>query len=165
MLTQISSLMLLRRQVLSFPLPTHLGPSHEMLLARLLLTDAPLLAEKKIQFNLQRRTKECNLLFFSGLLFFHFSELNLCTPVDVRAVSGQVSKSLTTGSVHVWEIGGDSRCIPCFHVCVLAASWRCLTLSMLFSPLPFLTIGFLVGDVFVSCQYTPAWSAALENKC
>lgn len=141
--------MLLRRQVLSFPFPTHLAPSHEVLFAHLLLTDAPLLTEKKIQFNLQSRTKECNLIFFSGLVLFHFSEL--CTPVVVRGVSGQVSKSLT-GSVHIWEIRGDSRCIPCFHVWVLAASWHCLTLSVLFSSLPFLTIGSLDGAVFVSCS-------------
>lgn len=87
MLTQISTLMLLRRQVLSFPFPTHLAPSHEVLFAHLLLTDDSLLAEKKIQFNLQSRTKEYNLIFFSGLVFFYFSEL--CTPVVVRGVSGQ----------------------------------------------------------------------------
>lgn len=156
MFTQISTSVLLGRQILSFPFPT---PSHEVLFVHLLLTGAPLLTGKKIQFNLQSRIKEFN---FSGLVFFRFSEL--CTPVVVRGVPGQVSESLT-GSVRVWEMGGDSRCIPCFHVWVLAASWHCLTPSLLFSSLPFLTLGFLDGDVFVSCQYTPAWSAALENKC
>lgn len=98
MLPQINPLVLLGRQILSFPFPAHVAPSHEVLFAHLLWTDAPLLSEKKIQFNLQSRTKECNLIFFSGLVFFHFSEL--WTLVFVRGISGQVSKSLT-GSVCV----------------------------------------------------------------
>lgn len=135
--------MLLRRQVLSFPFPTHLAPSHKVLFTYLLLTDAPLLTEKKIQFTLQSRTNDCNLIFLSGWVFFHFSEL--CTPVVVRCFQDLdwvcvCGKSEGTGASLAFMSGYWQH-----H----DTAW----LSVLFCSLPFLTVGFLGGAVFVTCCY------------
>lgn len=109
MLTQITSLLLLKRQVLLFPFHTHLALSYETLFAPPTpnIPDVDWCSsadEKKKHFNLQRRPKECNLFFLSGLVFFHFSELNLCTQLNIRDVSGQVSGAWLGECVCVCEV-------------------------------------------------------------
>lgn len=126
MLTQVSSLLLLKRQDLLLPFPTHLAPSYETLFApptpNTPAVDWCSSANKKVQFNLQRSPKECNLLFLARLVFFHFSELNLCTQVNVRAVSGQVSGAWLGACVCVWnQMEGTAGASPAF----MSVYWQC----------------------------------------
>lgn len=155
MLTQISSLLLLKRQVLLFPFPLILLPAKKCSLhppsqTYLLLTDA-LLLTKKIQFNLQSRPKECNLFLLSGLVCFYLSWI--CALKWMSELSLGKCRELDWACECGKSDGGDSRCIPCFHVCILAASRDWLNLSMLFSLLPFHSTCFLDDAVFFSFWY------------